>query len=510
MRKYGFLIIGIFIGAVVVGPGPALMGETGWWQRFTNRHTKGETEPQKPLVEPHADVLKLQDSFAQVAEAVKPAVVNIAAVQITRVQSDPHEFFFGDPNEFFYRYFGQEPQPRYREYRREGTGSGVIIDPEGYILTNNHVVQEAQQLTVTLADGKSFKGSVVGTDPRSDMAVIRIKGPNPFPYVPLGDSSKVRIGDWVLAVGSPFGLEQTVTAGIVSAIRQSLTIEGKSFSNLLQTDAAINRGNSGGPLVNLRGEVVGINTAIYAPTGVFSGIGFAIPVNKAKSVLADLIEKGYVERSWIGVEIAKLDDVLADQFGLPSADGALVNNVLPNAPADKAGLKRGDVIIEFDGKKVTTVESLQDIVAQTPPGKAVVVKIFRGGDQRTLKLKTALMPGQSKKTDGDKSPPEKPERVEWLGAFFSDLTDALRQRYGLEEKTGEDLSGAVVIEVPPTSVAAEAGLREGDLVKSINRMPVQAAADLEKVSKKVSLKDGVVLDVLREGRLFYLSYKSLQ
>jgi serine protease Do len=308
----------------------------------------GESKPaaSTPLVNPHPDAINLQNSFAEIAEAVKPAVVNISAVQIQHVRQQDPQFYYGDPNEFFYRFFGQQaPQrqaPAPREYRTEGTGSGVIIDAEGYILTNNHVVQGADQLTVMLSNGKSFKGKVVGTDPRSDLAVIRIKGSNPFPFVPLGDSAAMRVGDWVLAIGSPFGLEQTVTSGIVSAIRQSLAIEGRNFRNLLQTDAAINRGNSGGPLVNIRGEVIGVNTAIYAPTGVFSGIGFAIPINDAKKILKDLIQKGYVERSWLGVEIAEVDEVIAQQFGLASAQGALINGIANGSPADKAGLRRGD------------------------------------------------------------------------------------------------------------------------------------------------------------------------
>ncbi len=362
-----------------------LLAEQGWFDRFFSHG-----EPQvlrgvasKPPIEPPAGVLALQDAFAQVVEQVKPAVVNISAVQIARVQANPHEFYYGDPEEFFYRFFGGEAPRRQvqpQEFRREGTGSGVIIDPDGYVLTNSHVVQGADELTVTLSDNKSYQGKVVGLDPRTDLAVVRIKETKAFPYVQLGDSSKSRIGDWVLAFGSPFGLQQTVTSGIISAIRQSLSIEGKSFRNLLQTDAAINRGNSGGPLVNLRGELIGINTAIYAPTGVFSGIGFAIPVNDAKAVLKDLIEKGFVERSWIGVELVQLNDAI------------LVNQVLAGGPAAKAGLLRGDAIVEFDGTQVDTVIALQDVVGSTAVGRTVSVRIIRDGQEKKLNLKTEAMP----------------------------------------------------------------------------------------------------------------------
>lgn len=478
-----------------------IAAEQSWWDKLRGKKTplvleNGAAAP-APL-EVHPDVASLQDSFAKVAELVKPAVVNIAAVHVTKMQDNP-EFYFGDPNEFFYRFFGepQAPRQRQREFRSEGTGSGVIIDPDGYILTNNHVVQDADQLTVTLSNGKPYKGKVVGTDPRSDLAVIQIKSSNPLPYVPLGDSSSVRIGDWALAIGSPFGLEQTVTAGIISAIRQSLNIEGKNFANLLQTDAAINRGNSGGPLVNLKGQVIGINTAIYAPTGVFSGIGFAIPVNNAKKIMKDLIEKGFVERSWMGIEIIEIDDVIAQQFGLSSTKGALINQVIPDGPAEKAGFKRGDVIVEFDGKKVESVPALQEMVAATAPKKKVNVEIVRGGKKQTLSLVTASMPTQpgekpqgKTSSDGKK---EEPDTHEWMGAKFVEAEGKV-----------------VVADVPANSVAAEAGLAEGDEVHAVNRMEVSSIKDLKKAAGTVKLKDGVVFDITRAGRSFYLSFKTLQ
>ncbi len=487
-----------------------------WWDRFIPRKQpqvlSGGAKP-VPVQVPQA-VVNLQDSFANVAEVVKPAVVNISAVHITKVEDEPNQFFFGDPNEFFYRFFGEEGMPQQRrpkpkEFRSEGTGSGVIIDPEGYILTNNHVVQGADQLTVTLSNDKSIKGKVVGTDARTDLAVIRIKSSSPLSYVALGDSSQIRVGDWVLAVGSPFGLEQTVTAGIISAIRQTLNIEGKAYHNMLQTDAAINRGNSGGPLVNLKGEVIGINTAIYAPTGVFSGIGFAIPVNEAKAVLKDLIEKGFVERSWMGVEIVEVDDVMAKQFGLESSKGALVNKVLPKSPAEKAGVKRGDVIVEFGGKKMISVQELQDVVSKTPPKKSVGIKVIRGGRTLALSLTTEVMPNTSP-DENEKAPGKEKDSsasVKWLGATFSSLTDALKRKYSIEIDLAE---GVLVTHVPADSVAADAGLSEGDVILSMSQKKTGTLPEFEKVTKNVDVKEGVVFDVIREGRSFYLSYKSLQ
>jgi len=507
----------IFVATLLIGSG-VLAEQQGWLDRLLPKKTDPQflsDSPSKPLVEPHPDVVNLQNSFAEVAAAVKPAVVNISAVHIQKVQGeDPYEFFFGDPNEFFYRYFGEEappqrPQRKPQEYRQEGTGSGVLIDPAGYILTNNHVVQGADELTVTLSDGKTLKGAVVGTDPRTDLAVIRIKGSEPFAFVPLGDSSAIRIGDWVLAIGSPFGLEQTVTAGIISAIRQSLNIEGRTFSNLIQTDAAINRGNSGGPLVNIRGELVGINTAIYAPTGVFSGIGFAIPVNDAKMILKELIEKGHVERSWMGVDIAKVDEIIARQFGLKSAEGALINNVMPESPAAKAGLKRGDVIVEVNGKKIKNVNEVQDVVSRTKPKTVITVKIIRDGESQVVKLTTELMPSQEGEPTKKESSKKSTSSVnfKWLGAEFLTLNDQTRHHYGIQDS---GLKGVVISGLPANSAAAEAGLEEGDVIRSINRIKVEDVEDLKEASKKVDAKKGLVFDVVREGRSFYLSFQTLQ
>lgn len=500
----GLSVLGLFL---FFAPAPAV----------TKDPPKKKTAP----VKPHSEVLDVQNSFAAVAEAVKPAVVNISAVQIQTVQEDPYQFFFGDPNEFFYKFFGEEgPQPpgaekklMPRQFRLEGTGSGVIIDADGTILTNHHVIQSAQQLTVTLGNGKTYKGQVVGTDPRLDIAIIKIKGPSTFPFVPFGDSDAMRIGDWALALGSPFGFEQTVTAGIISAIRQSLVIEGKNFRNLLQTDASINQGNSGGPLVNIKGEVIGINTAIFAPTGVFSGIGFAVPINEAKSVLKELIQKGYVERSWIGVEVAPVDDVIAQQFGLKSKGGALVNEVIPNSPAEKAGIQRGDVIVEFDRKKIKDLTGLQDIVSATDAKKTVSVKVIRNGKARQLELRTESLPHPDVRQGPQKEPVEEPEesteKTTWLGATVANATPLLRRRYaGHPRAESPEVQGVILIEVSPDSAAAEAGLMVGDIIRSINRTAVKNVSDLQKI--KVDLKMGVVFDVLRRGQSFFLSYKRPQ
>jgi serine protease Do len=316
-------------------------------------------------VQVHPEVLNLQESFSQVAESVKPAVVSITAVHVEKFQAqeNPFEFFFWDPDEMFEQFFNapqqpgsrrrpqkQAPAPRQFQRKVPGTGSGVIIDPDGYILTNEHVVRDAQEIKVSLADDpdKTIDGKVIGRDERTDLAVIRIKASRKLPYARLGDSGALKVGDWAIAIGSPFGLAQTVTVGVISATRQNLPIEGRAYKDLIQTDAAINPGNSGGPLLNIRGEVIGINTAIYTPSGGFAGIGFAIPIDRVKEILPQLRTKGKVVRGWIGVILEdKIDEATAKVFGAPDQEGSLVKEALPDYPAARAGLKRGDIIREL-------------------------------------------------------------------------------------------------------------------------------------------------------------------
>lgn len=463
-------------------------------------------------------VLNLQDSFAKVAAQVKPAVVSITATHIETVQAP--QFYFGDPFEDFFREFqgmprrapGAAPAPRSFERRQQGLGSGVIVDPRGYILTNEHVVRGADELTVTLQypEEKKFPGKVVGADPRTDLAVVKITPPKEsLTYATLGDSDRVRVGDWAIAIGSPFGLEQTLTVGVISAVRQTLNIEGVNYTNLLQTDAAINRGNSGGPLLNIRGEVIGINSAIYAPTGVFAGIGFAIPVNRVKDIMEQLIEKGRVVRGWVGVEILSVNEVIARQFGLKSTEGVMINNVLPGSPADKAGLKRGDVVLSFDGRKTPTQEALVELVGKTPPKKTVVVKIVRDGKERDLSLVTAEMPTETAAVPGaggDGRAPGAAEPVEWEGARLLSSSAEMAQRYGFSP----GVPGAVVVEVQPGGLAERLGLEEGDLVASVNRQKTPDPAAFLKAAKAVNAKDGWLLDVNRQGRWVYLSFREGQ
>jgi serine protease Do len=473
-----------------------------------------------PTAAVHPEVLNLQASFAKVAELVKPAVVSITTVHVESAREMP-QFFFGDPFEQFFEQFappGTSPYGRPRvtprqapKFKMEGMGSGVIIDPTGLVLTNEHVVRDADEIKVIMynkeGEKTEYAGKVVGKDARTDIAVVRIKAGHKLSFAALGNSDKVEVGDWAIAIGSPFGLSQTFTVGVISAARQSLEIEDREYHNLIQTDAAINRGNSGGPLLNIRGEVVGINTAIYAPTGVFAGIGFAVPINQAKAILDELVEKGHVVRGWLGVELAhEISPAMVNAFGLPDTKGALVNSVMKNSPAEKAGLVRGDVIRSFDGKPVVSSDKLQAIVSQTPPKKKIEVELMRGRRKVTLSLVIGERP-ESADTGGEPSAPasknegKDTEKI-WQGAHVSAVTPEMAENF----RQPEDASGVIVTEVESGSRAEEMGLAPGDIIRAVNQEPTPNVAAFVRATGHVKLSEGVVLDVVRQGRPFYLSY----
>jgi serine protease Do len=331
------------------------------------------------------EIIGFPQSFADLAEMVRPAVVNISAVTTVVVPGHPFREFFGRDRggpfeEFFRRFFGDMPD---RELRQRSLGSGFIIDRNGHIITNNHVVERADEIIVKFADGREFKANVIGRDPKTDVALIKISSLfRSLPTLSVGDSDAMRVGDWVLAVGNPFGLEHTVTKGIISATGR--VIGAGPYDNFLQTDAPINPGNSGGPLINLKGEVIGINSAIVAAG---QGIGFAIPINLARSIITQLKEKGKVVRGWIGVSIQTVTPEIVEFFELKEAKGILIGDVVRGGPADKAGIKRGDVIVSFDGKKIKNISDLPRVVADTPVGKDVDVIIVRGGNEIRKKVR---------------------------------------------------------------------------------------------------------------------------
>jgi serine protease Do len=404
------------------------------------------------------------------------------------LRGTPFEDFFNDP-----RLFGPFEE---RIPRREGTGSGVIIDSAGVILTNNHVVGEADQVIVELADGRQFKGEDIRTDPQTDLAVVRINGAGTLPAAQLGDSTKLEIGDWVLAIGNPFELEASVSAGIISAKGRSLGAATRT--SFLQTDAAINPGNSGGPLVNLRGEVVGINTAIASSSGGYQGIGFAIPVDLARWVIDQLVSKGSVSRAWLGVGIGEIDQEVAEQLGLDARTrGVLVRQVNEGSPAEKAGIRAGDVITHFADQPVSDPSQLQRAVERAPLGSRQALKILRRGREMELTVVTEALPNELAGRSGPGSPRSQHEGVtnDELGLQVADLTPNLIERLELPE----DASGVVVVNIDPNGLAAESGLLRGMLIVSVNEAPVKSVDEFAKAIGEADLDKGVSLTVKIPG-----------
>ncbi len=441
-----------------------------------------------------APIEQFEIAFAQAASAIAPSVVSITSTRtVTRSGSGGSPFgdmFGGRMPDFF-----ETPQQP-REYKSRGLGSGVIVDGQGHILTNNHVVEDADELRVHLADGRSVEATVVGTDPKSDLAVIAIDTDDITP-ADLASDQELRVGRWVLAVGSPFGLEQTVTAGIISASGR-VGIGIADYEDLIQTDAAINRGNSGGPLINLEGEVVGINTAIISPTGGNQGIGFAIPIGMARKVMDSLIERGEVVRGWLGVWIQSLTPDLAATFEYERDYGALVGDVIADGPAADAGLRSGDIIMEIDGEKIDDASVLRNQVAATDPGTTVAVTVWRDGRRRTLDVTLERLPddtgGLAKDRAGD-------AELEGLGVRFADLTDDLRSRLEL----GEDVRGVVVAAIARMGPAAEAGLRVGDVITHVQGEAVRDTRALRAALREADLAEGARLRVRRgDGSRFVL------
>jgi len=434
-------------------------------------------------------------SFSELAKRVRPSVVNISTVKTVKGRGGTPFHFrrpFGpdDPfKDFFDRFFGDRlPE----NFRQKSLGSGFIIDEEGHILTNNHLVEKTDEINVRLADDREFKAELVGRDPKTDLALIRIKGAGTVKPLPLGDSDKLEVGDWVVAIGNPYGLGSTVTAGIVSAKYRH--IGAGSYDNFIQTDASINPGNSGGPLLNTSGEVIGINTAIFSQGGGSIGIGFAIPVNMAKDLLPQL-EKGKVIRGWLGVMIQQITPDLKDKLGLKSDKGALVADVTAGGPAEKAGIKRGDVILSFDGKEIQEMNDLPYLVATTPIDKRVEVQVVRDGREKAFTVKIGRLKEETKAA-------VPMERELNLGMTVEELTPELARDMGLKEK-----SGLVVTRVEKNTPADEAGLKTGDMILEVDRRPVSSPEAFDKKMRGYEKGDTVLFLVKRGGTTLYLTLK---
>jgi serine protease Do len=434
----------------------------------------------------------LSKALSEVAEAVRPAVVNISTTSIQTIEENPFGNMFNDPffRHFFGDQFGGHPGGK-RKFKSSALGSGVIVAENGYILTNNHVIKGAEEIKVILYDKREFKGKVVGTDPRTDLAVVKINAKK-LPTLSLGDSGKLKTGDIVLAIGNPFGLNQTITMGIVSAVGRS-NIGLADFEDFIQTDAAINPGNSGGALVNGSGELVGINTAIFSTSGGYMGIGFAIPSDMAKSVMDSIIKHGKVIRGWLGVSVQNLTPELAKSLGIKETEGALIAGVENDSPADKAGLKRGDLVIEISGKKITDVTTLRNIVASSAPGTKVDFKIVRNGKEQTV---TATLGEYREKKIIKKSEYDNALK----GITVQELTPSLRDKLNLPE----NLNGVAVTAVGSDS-PAQGLLQENDIIEEVDRKEVRSAQEYEDIVSKIGKHDTVLLLIYRGGGSVYIT-----
>jgi serine protease Do len=464
-------------------------------------------------------------SFADLAEQVQDAVVNISTTQKLETRNPSAmlvprgvpmpDFPPGSPfQDFFEDFFNNQTQSQGPLPPAQSLGSGFVIDAKrGLIVTNNHVVDQADEIKVIFHDDTKLDAKIVGRDSKTDLALLEVKTDRPLKQVIFGDSNKARVGDWVLAVGNPFGLGGSVTAGIISARQRN--INAGSYDDFIQTDAPINRGNSGGPLFNLRGEVIGVNTAIFSPTGGSVGIGFAIPSDMAQDVIKQLVEFGQTRRGWLGVRIQDVTTDIADTLGLKTAQGALVASVTPKGPAAEAGLRAGDVILNFDGKGVEAMRRLPRIVADTPVGKVVPVTLWRNGKSMDIKVTIAqlekaeengLLNDTTTTTSPKKSESTKEEALSALQMSVAAMNDGVKQRFGINASIK---NGVVVIRVADNSDAAKKGLRPGDVIQEINQTPITNVADFNKVLEqaKADKKPSVLLLVNSGGSLRFVAVK---
>ncbi|HEV2303863.1 MAG TPA: DegQ family serine endoprotease [Stellaceae bacterium] len=457
-----------------------------------------------------------QESFAPLVKQVLPAVVNISVTQksgsaaVSGGNMVPFPDVPNSPfNEFMRRFFDQQGRGGGRHFfefpgpqaKRIALGSGFIVDPKGYVVTNNHVVGDAARVQVILQDGHKYRAKIIGRDPKTDLAVVKIDAGKPLPYVPFGDSGAAQIGDWVMAVGNPFGLGGTVTTGIISA--RGRNIDSGPFDDFLQIDAPINRGNSGGPTFNLQGQVIGINTAIYSPNGGSVGIGFAIPSNEAKTIVAQLIEHGTIKRGWLGVQIQQVTPAIAASLGLARGHGALIAVVKPGSPGAKAGLKQGDVILSFNGHDIVRLRDLPRYVAEASPHSGASMTVWRDGKKLEMQATVGnLANNEQVASAGGGEAEQAPTAASALGMHFAALTDRVRQELGV----GKQVRGVVITRVDNGSVADNDGLASGDIVVAINQTPVgtpeEAAQELQKIAK--STKKSALLLLNRHGVTEYV------
>ncbi len=435
-------------------------------------------------------------AFSDVVKVVSPTVVNISTTKMVSQGTSSFPHFFESPFEDLFEQF-RKP----KKWKEQSLGSGVLVSSDGYIITNYHVIEKAEEIRVTLFNKEDFKGKVVGTDPKTDIAVIKINAKE-LPAINWGDSDKLEVGEFVLAFGNPFGLSHTVTMGIVSA-KGRASVGIADYEDFIQTDAAINPGNSGGPLVNIKGELTGVNTAIVSKTGGYQGIGFAVPSNMVKMVMTQLINEGKVTRGWLGVAIQQVTPELAKKFGLDKPEGALVTEIIEDSPAEEAGLKRGDILLEVNGKSVNDVETLRNIIAQSKVGSTVVMKVLRDKKDMEIKATVAELAQDVAEAEEGIKAEESAEENKLAGFSAMDLTADIAKQLGLSR----DAEGVVIVSVEPESAADEAGLRKGDLIQEINKSKVNDLKDFNKAVSHIRDGDTVLLFISRGDSKFYITLK---
>ena len=486
MKNKIFFMLALLIG-LILGLGLAMRFDI-----FSFAQSQTANSPSaRSSATPTFEGFRMEDAVINVANITGKAVVSISTEYTRKLNTEKRFYYNGSPfgqspfgeddpfHRFFDDFFGEIPN---REYKQVGLGSGAIIDPQGYILTNQHVVDSADKITVTLSDGRKFKGELKGQDARSDLAIIKIDSTN-LPVASLGDSDSLKIGQWVVAIGNPFGFalnnpEPTVTAGVISALHRTLgraVSQDRDYNDLIQTDAAINPGNSGGPLVSLKGEIVGINVAIFTTTGGYQGVGFAVPINNAKRIISRLIEGKKISYGWLGVTVQDLNDDLVKYFGLSDKNGVLVANVLENGPAKKAGIKEGDVIKSYDNKPINTVKELLNLVGKTEVGRRVKVGVVREKKELSLELEIAERPESAELEKSSYATSGK-----WRGLTVDDLGSENAKNFRTEEQ-----HGVIVVDVEPNSPADEAGLMPGDVITEINKQPINNLSDYKKVVQSI-------------------------